>query len=73
MAVVIECHIGICEYHACHTGFDEGPSCSLGECVKSSQELIQFAEQLGVNYDCEADEGSETDAAAESVPVSCVA
>jgi hypothetical protein len=40
---MIECHISVCENHICHTKFvDDGPFCSLDECVKSNEEMIEM-------------------------------
>lgn len=67
---MIECHIGICEYHICHTDLDDGPFCSLGECVKTLNQIVQFAEQLGVNYDRPSNAWREAYPTAESVSLS---
>jgi hypothetical protein len=44
---MIECHIGVCEHHICHTDLDEGPFCSLGECVKLTKEIVAMMKQAG--------------------------
>lgn len=44
---MIECHIGVCEYHICHTDLGEGPFCSLGECAKPTKEIVAMTKQAG--------------------------
>ena len=47
---MVECHIGACEYHICHTDLGEGPFCSLGKCVKLTKEIVVMMKQSG-GYD----------------------
>ena len=57
---MVECHIGVCEYHVCHTDIDDGPFCSLGECVKATNEIIEMGKQIwGDDYGDPSDEGYE--------------
>jgi hypothetical protein len=43
---MIECHIGECENHICHTfGDNEGPFCGLSQCVKSTEEMIEMMQE----------------------------
>lgn len=44
---MIECYIGNCEHHICHTsGVAEDPFCSLDECEKSNEEMIDMIEMM---------------------------
>lgn len=39
---MIECHVGVCENHICHTDVNEGPFCNLDKCEKTSEEIISM-------------------------------
>lgn len=67
---MIECHIGACEYHICHTDdVDDGPFCSLGECVKLAKEIVMMVEQSGGYDDYQTYARRRSDAATESISV----
>lgn len=42
---MIECHVGVCENHICHTDANEGPFCSLDKCEKTSEEIIAMLQE----------------------------
>ncbi len=42
---MIECHVGRCENHICHTDAGEGPFCALNQCEKTSEEIIEMMKE----------------------------
>ena len=39
---MIECHVGACENHICHTDVNEGPFCNLDKCEKTTEEIVEL-------------------------------